>query len=103
MDKKIQVAKFYYNVIQDPGGGRAIHLDNKDNFLKNSSNEYILPARLFGLSYIDYLRLCRDRLYADIRLNENQFPIPYFNQPEVLREFVKTLNLILEVITSKGS
>lgn len=52
----------------------------------------LMPARLIGLTYAQYLRFCRDVLGAKVVGKNSGYPIAYFrNTPEV-QQFVKLLN-----------
>lgn len=52
----------------------------------------LMPARLLGLSYAQYLRFCRDVLGAKVVGKGKLYPIAYFrNSPEV-QQFLKLLN-----------
>ena len=39
---------------------------------------HVLGARLMGLNYADYLRLCRDEYGAEIQGKGQKYPTPYF-------------------------
>ena len=54
----------------------------------------IIMARLCGLSYPDFLRMCRDILDATLigRLGQTIFPYPLFKRSSKLDAFMKFLN-----------
>lgn len=52
----------------------------------------VLPARLLGLSYAEYLRFCRDTLGAKIMGRNNKYPIAYFRSTPETQQFLKLLN-----------
>lgn len=52
----------------------------------------ILPARLCGLMYSDYLRMCRDCFGAEIVGKGNKYPVAYFKRSEELKALVDLLN-----------
>lgn len=56
----------------------------------------LLPARLMGLDYANYLRMCRDMCGATIMGKGNKYPVAYFGgSPQamiVTRQLVKLLN-----------
>lgn len=51
----------------------------------------IITARCLGLTYANYLRLCRDRYGATIIGKGHKYPVAYFNKVPA-EELVKTLN-----------
>lgn len=52
----------------------------------------VLGARLLGLSWSDYLRLCRDEFGAEIVGKNNYYPVAYFSSKEAAEPLVKLLN-----------
>lgn len=52
----------------------------------------VIAARVLGLSFPDYLRLCRDEFGAELVGKGTLYPVAYFNKTKELREFVKILN-----------
>lgn len=66
------------------------------NGTKGSYN--LLPARVLGLDYADFLRFARDVLEAKIMGKGERYPRAYFRKtPEVL-QMVKLLNKRMELI-----
>lgn len=66
------------------------------NGTKGSYN--LLPARVLGLDYADFLRFTRDVLEAKIMGKGERYPRAYFRKtPEVL-QMVKLLNKRMELI-----
>lgn len=66
------------------------------NGTKGSYN--LLPARVLGLDYSDFLRFARDVLNAKIMGKNERYPRAYFRKtPEVL-QMVKLLNKRMELI-----
>lgn len=58
----------------------------------------LLPARVLGLDYADFLRFARDVLGAKIMGKNERYPRAYFRKtPEVL-QMVKLLNRRMELI-----
>lgn len=53
----------------------------------------VIPARLMGLSYAQYLRFCRDMCQAEIVGKGTMYPIPYFRKTNTLNALVRMLNL----------
>jgi hypothetical protein len=52
----------------------------------------LLPARLLGLCYAEYLRYCRDIYGAEIIGKNNMYPVAYFKDSFVAGDLVKILN-----------
>ena len=69
---------------------RPIH----DNFHLNSTDGSfnIICARLMGLTYAQYLRMCRDCFGAEIIGKGSMYPIVYFKFSEKLVDLVENLN-----------
>ena len=62
----------------------------------------ILPARLMGLSYPDYLRFCRDELNATV-VGKNQLYIdPIFLKSKEFFQFLKILNGLAALALIEG-
>ena len=84
---------FYYEASPVHTGKYVI----KANFdllpLKNANGSYnIICARIMGLSFSDYLRMCRDEFGAEIVGKGSKYPVPYFKYSEGLTLLVKMLN-----------
>ena len=58
----------------------------------------LLPARLLGLSYADYLRFARDVLDAKVIGKNELYPTPYFSGSDAIMELVKLLNKRMQLI-----
>ena len=52
----------------------------------------ILPARLCGLMYSDYLRMCRDCFGAEIIGKGSNYPVAYFKLSKELNDLIEQLN-----------
>lgn len=52
----------------------------------------ILPARLMGLSYAQYLRMCRDVYGAELMGKKTMYPMAYFSTPEQATDLLKELD-----------
>lgn len=52
----------------------------------------ILPARLCGLVYSDYLRMCRDCFGAEIIGKGSLYPVAYFKLSKRLNDLIDDLN-----------
>lgn len=62
------------------------HLD----YTEGSYN--IICARLMGLDYPDYLRMCRDCFGAEIIGKGSMYPVAYFKLSEQLKDLIDGLN-----------
>jgi hypothetical protein len=61
----------------------------------------LLPARLLGLSYADYLRYCRDVYKAEIIGKNNMYPVAYFKDNMAVGDLIRSLNNRMEQIIQK--
>ena len=52
----------------------------------------IICARIMGLSYANYLRMCRDRYGADIIGKGCKYPVAFFEKNKKADELVSILN-----------
>ena len=72
---------------------------DKFNFPNGTKGSYgVLPARLLGLSYPDYLKFLRDVLGADVIGKNAKYPVAFLDKNETTRQFVKLLNAKMETI-----
>ena len=62
------------------------HLD----YTEGSYN--VICARLMGLTYVQYLRMCRDCFGAEIIGKGSMYPVAYFKFSEKLVDLVESLN-----------
>lgn len=60
------------------------------NYTKGSYN--IIQARLFGLSYPQFLRMCRDCFGAEIIGKDSMYPVAYFKRSKELDALIDNLN-----------
>ena len=69
---------------------RPIH----DNFhLDSTSGSFnVIGARLFGVSYPEYLRMCRDCFGAEIIGKGSKYPVAYFPLSNELNALIDQLN-----------
>lgn len=62
-------------------------------FADGTSGSYnVFLARLAGLSYTDFLRMCRDEFGAEIIGKDKLYPVAYFNFGEGLSALTKWLD-----------
>ena len=69
---------------------RPIH----DNFhLYSTDGSFnVICARLMGLTYAQYLRMCRDCFGAEIIGKGSQYPVAYFKLSKGLNDLIEQLN-----------
>ena len=65
-----------------------------ENFYLNSTEGSfnIICARLLGISYANFLRLCRDEFGAEIIGKDSMYPVAYFNRSKELDALIDNLN-----------
>lgn len=89
------ITKKYFTIeesVSQPGKWLiSFDLEEFPMYTKGSFN--VLAARVMGLSYIDYLRMCRDVLGAEIIGKNSLYPVPYFKKTRELVAFVRLLNI----------
>lgn len=90
---------FYYDEspVNPPYGIIRVDVDKIPHGKMNGSWN-ILPARLLGIGYADYLRFCRDILNAQIRGKNTKYPIAYFQNTKELQQFLRLLNKRVELL-----
>lgn len=64
----------------------AFHL----GYTRSSYN--VIQARLMGLTYAQYLRMCRDCFGAEIVGKGGSYPVPYFKLSQGLHDLIEQLN-----------
>ena len=62
------------------------------NLISTKGSFNVICARLFNISYANYLRLCRDELDAIIVGKDSYYPIAYFKSKEAAQALVNLLN-----------
>lgn len=88
-----EVKVFYLDETPYQPGKMMIRMHHDKFFCTSTTGSYnILPARLLGLSYAWYLRMCRDELGADIIGKGSLYPVPYFTNKILADQLVKLLN-----------
>ena len=60
------------------------------NYTEGSYN--VICARLMGLTYAQYLRMCRDCFGAEIIGKGSMYPVAYFKLSEKLKDLIDGLN-----------
>ena len=83
--------------------GKYIIRANLDKFFLESTTGsfHIIGARLMGLTYADYLRMCRDCFGAEIVGKGSMYPYPIFKASSLLEELIKKLNERAELVLLK--
>lgn len=96
--------KYFYAEESPYKEGKYVIKINFDYFpdITTKGSYNILPARLMGLSYANYLRMCRDLFDAEIIGKNSIYPIAYFNDKTNanLQMLLRILNKRMELIES---
>lgn len=85
----------YFKIEESPynTGKYLIKPDFEKLPLKRTEGSYnVLPARVMGITYANYLRLCRDEYGAEIIGKNSSYPVAYFNEISRVKELVKELD-----------
>lgn len=69
--------------------------------IRTTGSYNLLPARLLGLSYAEYLRYCRDIYKAEIIGKNNMYPVAYFKDNIAVGDLIRTLNSRMELLIQK--
>ena len=69
---------------------RPAHKNFHLNYAEGSYN--LICARLFGISYPQFLRMCRDCFGAEIIGKNSMYPVAYFKRSKELDDLVEQLN-----------
>lgn len=84
---------FYHDESSSYPGKYIIRADLDKFYLNYTEGSYnIIQARLMGITYAQYLRMCRDYFDAEIIGKNSEYPIAYFKRGEKLEELLKQLN-----------
>ena len=75
---------------------RPIHDNFHLDYTEGSFN--IICARLMGLSYADYLRMCRDCFGAEIIGKGSLYPVAYFKFSKQLNDLIDDLNARANIV-----
>jgi hypothetical protein len=99
-------ARKYYHLeesVSNPGK-YLIHLNFDEPTLPRmfTAGSYnVLMARLFNMSYADFLRFCRDRYGADIQGRKCMYPLPVFENNAKTMELVEELNIRMTIVVEE--
>ena len=89
--KKIKV--FYRDESASYPGKYMIRADLEKFHLNYTEGSYnVIGARLMGLTYADYLRMCRDIYGAEIIGKDSIYPVAYFKFSKGLEDLIDQLN-----------
>ena len=89
--KKVKV--FYKEESASFPGKYIIKVDTEKFHIQSAKGSlHIIQARLFGLMYSEYLRMCRDFFEADIVGKNELYPVAYFKSIEKLEILIDNLN-----------
>lgn len=89
--KKVKV--FYRDESASFPGKYMIRADLEKFHLDYTEGSYnVIQARLFGLIYSDYLRMCRDEFGAEIIGKGENYPLALFKLSKGLEDLIEQLN-----------
>ena len=89
--KRIKV--FYHEECATRPGKYIIRADLDKFFLNSTTGSFhVVQARLMGLTYAQYLRMCRDIFGAEIVGKGQLYPVAYFTISKGLHELIEQLN-----------
>lgn len=89
--KKIKV--FYRDECPNQPGKYMIRADLDKFHLEYTEGSFnIIGARLMGLTYAQYLRMCRDCFGAEIIGKDSMYPVAYFKLSQGLNDLIDQLN-----------
>lgn len=89
--KKIKV--FYRDECPNHPGKYLIRADLDKFHLEHTEGSFhIIQARLMGLTYAQYLRMCRDCFGAEIIGKNSQYPYVLFKRSKELDDLIDQLN-----------
>lgn len=90
---------FYAEESAAKSGKYIICLDFNLLPIKTTTGSYnILPARLLGITYANYCRLCRDSFGGEIYGKDSMYPVCYFKRDDNLNALLRLLNKRMELI-----
>lgn len=90
---------FYFEESPYQPGYFLIRAKQDDFYMLSTTGSFnLMPARLLGLSYAQYLRFCRDILGATLIGKGDKYPIAYFKKGENLFGFMRMLNGLANLV-----
>ena len=89
--KKVKI--FYRDESATQPGKYMIRADLDKFYLKSTNGSFnVIGARLMGLTYANYLRMCRDIYGAEIIGKGSLYPYPVFKFSKELEDLIEQLN-----------
>ena len=89
--KKIKI--FYRDESASHPGKYMIRVDTEKFHLNHTEGSFnVIQARLFGLTYANYLRMCRDIYGAEIVGKNSGYPYATFKFSKGLEDLIEQLN-----------
>lgn len=89
----IKVKVFYREESASHPGKYLIKADLEKFHLDSTKGSFhVIQARLMGLSYAQYLRMCRDEFGAEIIGKGSIYPVAYFEFNQKLMDLIDNLN-----------
>lgn len=84
----------YFKIEELPNTNKYMIRPNFDKLpLHGTSGSYnVLMARIMGITYANYLRLCRDEYGAEVIGKNTTYPVPYFTELVRAKELAKELD-----------
>ena len=88
-----KVKVFYRDESASHPGKWVIRAAHDNFYLGSTSGSYnVICARLMGLDYPDYLRMCRDCFGAEIIGKDSMYPVAYFKRSKEMDALIDNLN-----------
>lgn len=88
-----KVKVFYHDESATQPGKYMIRADFDKFYLDSTNGSFnVIGARLMGLTYAQYLRMCRDIYGAEIIGKGNLYPYPVFKLSQGLNDLIDQLN-----------
>lgn len=88
-----KVKVFYRDESASHPGKYIIRVDLDKFHLEYTKGSYnVICARLMGLTYAQYLRMCRDCFGAEIIGKGSHYPVAYFKLSKELNDLIEQLN-----------
>lgn len=102
IDNIKDVACFKYDETASQPGKYIIRPVHENFFLESTEGSFnVICARVFNISYADYLRMCRDCYEAEIIGKNIKYPVAYFKSTKSAQALVNELNKRANVILRK--
>jgi hypothetical protein len=90
---------FYRDECISHPGKYIIRADHEKFHLDSTEGSFaIIGARLVGLTYAQFLRMCRDEYGAEIMGKGSMYPIAYFELSNKLVELIDYLNALANLV-----